>query len=247
MIKNFQMRNLVYATLLLLTLNCNAQKEDIMENLMKMPEFNEKYEFFDRDAFFFGKDQGREHKKKIVNKDTMDCYASSTIYEEYDKNKKLRVSFYKKDRILGYDYSTNPIIGIYKEFYQTGGIKMKGVYCWLGFKMGLWYHYDLDGNLIQIEDYEKGFECTTENIFAYCADNNISLERITDYNIIDFKTKQTKIRKITDAINKTFWYITYWDFKKSKRFIIQMDAKTGKVIQIVEGFPASMFMEEELN
>ena len=223
------MKKIVFTFTLLLTLNCNAQKKDIMENLMKMPEFNEKYEFFDKKTFFLQKEQNNqrsEYKKKIIGNDTFHCHKYNAQYEEIDQKGRLRMHFFGT---AGYDYSTNPIIGVYKEFYENGGIKMKGILCCFGFKMGLWYRYDLDGKLIEVENYDEGFDFTAKDIFSYCLNNNISLEKGNEIGGM-----RTRITRYRDVENRTFWVISYPDNTKGTKVSIQIDGKTGEVISISE-------------
>ena len=230
------MRKIVFILALLFTLHCNAQnnsqKRYVMEEIMKMPEFNADYEFLDRDSMFFGKDpenQKREHKKRIVGNDTLDCSATKTRYEEYDRNRKLRRYFYQlnSEEMLGYDYSINQLIGVFKHFYKTGGIKTKGIYCRLGFAMGLWYHYDLDGNLIRTENFEEGFEFMAEDIFSYCLSNKIPLQwRKSGAGI--------EVRRGYTPENKPVWGITYPDYTKMKEVELLIDGKTGEIIRTIE-------------
>ena len=224
--------------LMLLALYCNAQncnqknniqKEYSMEEIMKIPEINADYEFFDNDTFFFAKGSLREHKKRIVDNDTVDCYATDNRYQEYDKYKRMRRTLSRPyhGEVTEGDYSINPLIGIYKEFYKNGGIRVKGVTSWLGFAIGLMYYYDEEGNLIRTENHDEGFDFTIREIFSYCINNNISLERQKH------KGWETQILKSTSA-NKSFWYIKYSDFTKGVGITIEIDAKTGEVTRIIE-------------
>lgn len=72
-----------------------------------------------------------------------------------------------KSGFSGYDYSENPIIEFFREFYPNNNIKTKGIFCWFGFKIGKWYNYDENGNLIYKDDYDKGFKFTYKDIFEY--------------------------------------------------------------------------------
>lgn len=240
-------KKIVFIFTLLLNLNCNAQncnnniqKEYNMEKIMKIPEINADYEVFDREAFFFGKDQHnqkREHKQRVVNNDTVNCYATMRSYEEYGKNGSVRKRFFRghEGDTYGHEYTTNPLIGIYKEFYPNEGIKEKGIYCWFGFKMGLWYYYDEVGNLIKVENTDEEFEFTAEDIFAYCLENNIPLEMKEG----DFRTKIRKYNSVESkslglGFDKPFWFIKYPVFTEWKTIIIHIDAKTGKIVRTFE-------------
>ena len=205
-----------------------------IEEITKIPKINADYEVFDRKTYFLNKDSvrnglipGSNYRKRIVNNDTLYGVSTTYNYEEYDKNRILRnhISEGKKD-IFGTDNSENLLIGVYKKFYRAGGIQTKGVYCWFGFNIGLWYHYDENGNLIRTDNHDKGFDFTVEDIFAYCLDQNISLER-----------KEEGMRtRISKGIieNRPLWNIEYPDYTKGKMIHIAIDGKTGEVIEVIE-------------
>ena len=68
----------------------------------------------------------------------------------------------------GYDYSENPIMGVFRDFYPNNKIKTKGVFCKFGFKIGKWYNYDEKGHLVSQEDNDRGFDFTYNDVFEYC-------------------------------------------------------------------------------
>ena len=226
------MKKILFIFALLLTLNINAQnsninKEEIMKTIMKIPEINAEYEVFDEKTWFSKKPRG-EVKTRVVGKDTLRGFATTRSYEENDEKGQRRKYFSKgSSRISESDYTTNPIIGIHKKFYLNGGLELKGLSCCFGFAMGLWYYYDEQGNLIRTKNYDEGFEFTAEDIFAYCLDNNISLEKKEE-------ALRTRIRKYTDAKNKSSWFIHYNDYTKRKEIVIRLDGKTGEVIEVTE-------------
>jgi hypothetical protein len=216
--------------------SCNAQKKNIIKN----PEISSKYEFFDKKLFSsILSNQQRTTDSTIV-------YISSNEYSYQEKDSfRNTLQYYSSGaggdggdgEISGFDYSVNKIVGIYKEFYASGGIKTKGIYCWFGFKIGLWYYYDTEGNVTTIENCDKGFSFTTDDVFLYCMNNNISLEKIET-------GPRTTISKYTDSENKSYWYIHYPDTEKPIYINIQIDAITGHVINKTE-HPFPRFEEDE--
>ena len=133
-----------------------------------------------------------------------------------------------KSGFSGYDYSENPIIGIFREFYPNNNIKTKGIFCWFGFKIGKWYNYDENGNLISQDDYDKGFKFTYKDIFEYCIKNNIPLDK-KEYGY------KTSIRKYISAKEKTYlWGIDYLDTEKNLVKIIELNGKDGSISKTYE-------------
>ena len=227
------MRTVAFIFTLLLSLHCNAQnsnskdniqKDSIMKEIMKLPKFDKEYEVFDREKYS-PKEKESERRKS----------GFSDNYKEYDEHKRLRKYIYvphDNGDIGEYDYSENPVMSMTKGFYkENNGIKVKGIHCWFGFRIGLWYYYDLEGNLIRTENCDEGFDFTAEDIFKYCIDNNISLERKDE-------GERTEIRRGVLENGRLVWNIEYPDYKKRKTIHIAMDGKTGKVIEVIErNFP----------
>ena len=245
------MKKTIFIFTVLLSLYCNAQnsnkknnnqKQYIMEKLMKMPEFNADHEIFDRENYFLNRDSvhtnprsRNERRTRVVGNDTLNISASTNIYREIDKNGRVRRGFLLESdgRVIGEEVSTNPLIRLLREFYPTGGIKTKGLINNFGFRMGLWYHFDLDGNLIRTENYDEGFEFTMEDIFSYCLDNNIPLERAEPGRSMGTEITRGKIDN-----RPAVWFITYPDYTKGKMITIQIDGKTGEIIRVIErNFP----------
>ena len=133
-----------------------------------------------------------------------------------------------KSGFSGYDYSENPIIGIFREFYPNNKIKTKGIFCWFGFKIGKWYNYDENGNLISQDDYDKGFKFTYKDIFEYCIKNNIPLDKKEN-------GYKTSIRKHISTKDKIYlWGIDYLDTEKNLVKIIELNGKDGSISKTYE-------------
>lgn len=219
--------------LMLLTLNCNAQKDSIMKEIPQQVDAD--FEVFDKESFFPKKDSSfvkplEERKSKVVNNDTINIKISANRrnYEELDKyNRRIKDIRIFKTNILEFDLSASPFWGIRKEFYPTGEIKEKGIYARFGFKIRLWYYYDEEGNLVETIDHDKEYEFTTEDIFDYCERNGINLLEMNPDG-----RPTVVILKQTLEENKPIWVITYPT--NHLTITIVMDGKTGQVIKRYE-------------
>ena len=174
---------------------------------------------------------------KINKSENVYITKTDNSYNVRNKDGKTIVYYSKGSEIgsafSGYDYSENPIIGIYKEFYPNNNIKTKGIYCWFGFKIGKWYHYSEDGNLVSIDDFDTGFKYTLDQVFAYCQENGISLEK-KESGLV---TTISKYNSIED--NKNYWVIRYPNYEKQVYINIQIDGLNGNIVKTVESpFPA---------
>lgn len=130
-------------------------------------------------------DQNNDIEKLFVSHPI--SYYGGSNYEVNDHNHN-RVAYYTKSSdgsYSGYDYSQNPLIGIYREFYPNGNIKTKGLVCWFGFNIGLWYYFNESGNVINTIDYDDGFDFSYEQVFKFCEENKISLQK----NILEIEQK----------------------------------------------------------
>lgn len=229
--------SLIVGLISIIFFNCNSQKKSMME----IPKIDSSLEVFEKNKFsktmkvekVVKKAEDVKGQKKIKDKDFVTVYitSKSDSYVERDSTGKL-IKFFSSglggnNEISGYDYSQNPIIGIYKEFYENGNIKTKGVYCWFGFKIGKWYNYDVNGNIIKVEDTDKGFSFSTNDIFLFAENRKISLEKKDG-------GKRTEILKYTDSENKSYWFIQYPDYEKIKYINIQIDGNNGKVVNTKE-------------
>ncbi len=148
-------------------------------------------------------------------------------YEAYDSSGRIRIQYSQglggNGDITGYDFSINPLIGIYKEFDKNGNIKMKGLYCWFNFKIGTWYYYNKDGKLTDTKNFDDGYNCGYAEVFDFCIRNDISLER----KAYGYRTTITKYRS---PQNKLYWNIQYPSTQKPVYTVIQLNGKTGEVV-----------------
>lgn len=215
-----------YAVILLVALAINACKSQ-KNNDMNIPKINKTIEKFDTKVFETTP-KSESVIKKINNKDVeVFINKRKNLYEERDSSGAILVSFSKGSEpnsiISGYDYSENSTIGIYKEFYSNESIKAKGTYCKYGFKIGPWYSYNEKGELTETKDHGKGFAFNYEQVFSFCNEKKIALERKTS-------GYPTQIYKGHSEKEGHYWEIRYPDFEKSVYIILRLDGATGKVI-----------------
>ncbi|MCV9931743.1 hypothetical protein OIU80_05560 [Flavobacterium sp. LS1R47] len=223
------MKYLIHTTLgLLIILGCNTNK-----NIkMKKPVINNSIEKLELS------DLPNEIGTSKTNKNEA-IYISKTdnSYNVRNKDGKTVVYYSKGSEVgsafSGYDYSENPIIGVYKEFYPNNNIKIKGIYCWFGFKIGKWYNYSDNGDLISTEDFDNGFIYSMDQVFSYCQENGISLEKKES----GYTTTISKYKSVSD--NKNYWVIRYPNYEKQVYINIQIDGLNGNIVKTVESpFPA---------
>jgi hypothetical protein len=120
----------------------------------------------------------------------------------------------------------NSIFQVYKGFYESGKIKIKGFRA-SSFYCGIWHTYDEQGKIIQTKDYDIPFTYTWEDLKQYCNEKNINLK--------DGKTSIERYN--TDSTKQSQWQITYWGNYEKKldydRLItITKDGKTGELLLV---------------
>lgn len=231
-----------YAVILLVTLAMNACKSQ-KNNDMNIPNINNSTEKFDTTVF--ESDPKSESVIKKINDKDVEVFINKrkNLYEERDSNGVILVSFSKgseaNSTISGYDYSENSTIGIYKEFYSNENIKTKGAYCKYGFKVGLWYSYNENGELTETQDHDEGFAFNFEDVLSFCSENQITLERKTS-------GYPSQIYKVNSVNEGTYWEINYPDFEKSVYVKLKLDGGTGKVLDTSDS-PLPGWIENDSN
>src|SRR5690554_359197 len=201
-------------------------------NKMKLPEINKDFEKFD--VSVFSKNTSNIEKvesKGLKTSDTVFVNVTASRYEIRDTNNRLLSYYFRGEeseiaKISGYDYSNNPLIAVYKEFFYNGNIHLKGLYCWFGFKIGTWYTFDMKGDLITQEDTDLGYEFTYEDVFDYCRQNNISLNKEEKF--------RTHISKGKSPQGILSWYISFTVFEKQKVMIYELNGKNGELVSVQE-------------
>lgn len=194
----------LFLLILLVNISCNAQKNKLM-----IPEIDNKFEKFDSIKYSY------LHTKNPHNTNEVQSDGS---YVEMIKLKESRYFYTPKD-----SYFT-----LVKLYHNNLNIKKKGVGINTGaftFKLGIWYEFDEQGNLIKETDYDKPFKFTFEDILKFCEKENIEIKKgpISQsgwHNIISRKIETDK---------------PIWKIERLKRSdlveIITLDGITGKVIK----------------
>ncbi|AWK04735.1 hypothetical protein HYN56_11070 [Flavobacterium crocinum] len=215
------MKNLIrIATILILFQGCYVQK-NIKTGKIKI---NNSFEKFDGDKIY--------SEIKRNSSDTIYMYYRPDSFTIIDKDGNRLIEYHKflgdKFGYFGYDYSKDPLIGIFREFYSNKNIETKGIYCWFGFKMGKWYTFSQEGNLLSVEDFDDGYNFNADKVFLYCKKNNIPLEKGGYFKT--FYPYKTKIRKFKSD-TKNYWIIDYPDYEKQMDITIQIDALDGNILK----------------
>lgn len=191
---------------------------------MNYPVLNSASEVFDTSKF-----NSHQTELAVQNGDTIYQHHNSNSYYEKNRAGEEIKYFYKRGNtkdspIIGYDYSADPIFGIYKEFTSNGLLQVKGIYCWFGFNVGLWFYYDQMGRLSKTIDYDKGYVFGTDSIFNFCKTHSISLEKKKD-------GYATAIRKRTMPTGKLIWTVSYASEDGFKIVTLTLDASNGEVLK----------------
>lgn len=227
------MRFLIQLLMIITIIGCHSQKK----NLMSIPKLNKNIEklsdvFLSPNDTVIAKktDEGNESEKLFVNYSR--SYYGGKNYEVNDQNQN-RIAYLNElsdGSYSGLDYTQNPVMGISREFYPNGSIKSKGIICWFGFNLGFWYYFDEDGKIIKTINHDEGFNFTYEQIFRFCEERNIPLDK-------KYSGFRTKIWKQIISNSVKYWHIEFpiienfndQDFKISKE-----DLESGKYIRLNE-------------
>jgi hypothetical protein len=180
----------------------------------KIPTIDSYAETFDKSVFSKGDDG---HWEKIVRSgDTISVYHSQNSYEESKNGLTLKLCGQSDSgEIFSYEYSENKMFAIYKEFYANGNIKRKGLLYCCQFHFGTWYHFNENAKLVKSENTDLGYKFTFQDVFKYCSDNQIRLD------------KSTLITKNKKPGRKKYWTIVYW-VNPETNGISKINAKTGR-------------------
>jgi len=129
------------------------------------------------------------------------------------------------EEFSGNDYLTDASLtfGIYKWYYPSGKIKVKGGKSSFRFDFGIWYYYNEDGSLLKTIDRDKDFRFTITDVLNYCDKNNIPLEK-------DYSSRPTYIQKFLEK-DKYCWAITFLDSEKTHINILELSGDDGTLIK----------------
>lgn len=212
------MKKIFYLLINLLIINCTSQKQ-----LSHLPTINKNSEKFNKERL---SQIIQLNKRTTKSKEYFTTQRKNLLIIKNSIGEEL-INYTKSNDdnsgFSGYDYSENPIIGVFRQFYSNNNIKSKGIFCWFGFKIGKWYNYDVNGNLISTHNFDKDFDFTYEDVFKYCKKNNISLEK-KEENHTDI------IKYLSPDLKESFWGIRYRSKEKSVYINIRLDSKSGKEI-----------------
>ncbi len=189
---------------------------------LNYPTLTNETELFDISTF-------GENKTEVstINGDTIYHHYNQQSYEEVDNKRNLLKSFSRSSddgTISGYDYSVNPILGIYKEFFSNGQIKVKGVFCYYGFRVGKWLYYNNEGLLTDTIDYDLCYTFNTDDIINFCKENKVPLEKVTFGH-------RTSIYKKKTPDGKCVWVIRYPRQDIFYYITLQIDASNGTILK----------------
>lgn len=218
------MKYLLLIACLLTIFNCRAQRI----KKMSIPVINDKSEVLNIHEF---SDYNGLNKNKLKIDSPYYVTSREDLLEVNNEKRETIISYsksYNTDIFSGHDYSINPVIGIYKEFYSNKILKTKGLVCWFGFKIGLWYKYNEEGVLISTEDFDKGYDFTYDKVFLYCRDHNIPLEKKSSGN----STLITK--SLSNDGSLYLWGISYPDYNKKIEKTLKLNAKDGSLTEEFE-------------
>ncbi|WP_326981329.1 hypothetical protein VUJ46_13800 [Chryseobacterium sp. MYb264] len=183
------------------------------QNINKIiPIIDDKFEKFDIEKF----------KKESIRGSYVVKVENFTIRQD-SQNPGYLEELYKDDDYFILD----------KFFYENGNIKKKGISFNKGSSIGIWYHYNEEGNLTKQEDTDFGYLFKPEDIVEYCKKNNIELSK--GYH--ERNGYQTRIYK-NEVDGKKVWLISYINSlnKQDKEIKLILDGQTGKEIKREE-FP----------
>ncbi|RYE13284.1 MAG: hypothetical protein EOP45_21430 [Sphingobacteriaceae bacterium] len=221
------MKNLSFlVSLSFLLVSCSVQKraspvQVLHKQKSDYPVLTSKAEHFDMSAF-----DKRKTEVSITRRDTVYQHYDQQSYYEEDTKRNLLKSFSRSSDsgiIDGYDYSVNPVIGIYKEFFPDGQIRLKGMFCYYGFRMGKWFSYNQEGLLTGTTDYDSCYAFTTKDILSFCKKNRIPLKKVMFGH-------RTSIYKKKTPDGNCIWVIRYPRQDIFYYFTVVIDASNGKVL-----------------
>ncbi|MBL4745382.1 MAG: hypothetical protein JKY08_03350 [Flavobacteriaceae bacterium] len=234
------MKTLTYLFLGLLFTSCNGQvnkqtntttpnkqEEYIMKNNTDLEQLKEQGYALKKQDTIMMKD-GKLDIETIVKNGTK--YTSGKFWDynkTLDDGTQINVS---GDNISGYSKKitkkNSPIIMSYG-YHSSGELKQIAYFYPNRFSKGTWYWYNQQGQITRLEEYDKRYEFTWEDVLIFIQEKEIKKEKI--YRI--FRDVQEE-----RGIQKPYWYIsktTAVDGLNSPTSIIKytLNGTTGKVLK----------------
>ena len=157
-------------------------------------------------------------------------------YDFKDKNDSITVII-SGDADSGYNFFqiyNNDYIALSKEYYPNGNIKSKGILLNElslsdNYKLGIWYYFNEEGQLIKTIDYDKPFTFTFNDVLAFCRREKIKLLKgnLDEY---EWGFHTTISRIFSESTGKCKWMILHEKTSIIDLEEIVLDGKTGKVV-----------------
>ncbi|HEX8575518.1 MAG TPA: hypothetical protein VF677_04410 [Flavobacterium sp.] len=178
----------------------------------------------------------KSQNNKAMEKFDIESFKKNKISEQNSSNeyyKKDGTRFTASENGLGgynvFEYPPEPnLYYIYKSFHKNLFLKSREKrFIRTGFRVGIGYEYDENGNIIKTIDYDKPFTYTLDNILKYCKDNKIDV-----YNMQTFIDRSNPIQKETDALVWIIRYLGMYDEKHGGLVEIILDGKTGEKLKV---------------
>lgn len=182
---------LKYILIFMIFTNCKAQNNN--QNTTQMKTF---------DIETFEKNKNDINEYTFISKDSS-IIEQSRWHSGYEETIKYKESHIQK----------------YNKYYNSGTLKMSGMYFDANFNKGVWKEYDENGKLIEETDYDAPYKFTWEDILAFIKKRKIDMDN--EYLRIT--------RDVVDS--KPFWGITYEKEGKTGLIHIGIDGYNGKIVQ----------------
>ena len=213
---------------------CVSKKRIVKSNktiaiMSHMPTITGTTEVFDTTLF-----KNRPPIKILKDKGyVLECFRDNEYWKMYELKTIMIMDYQylrgKNDpKILGTDYSVNPIFGVFKEFTKDGIIQVKGMICYYGFKLGTWYYYNALGRLTKSVDQDAGYKFGVADIINYCLKNSIPIEKKQEDKRNDFPL--VTIARIRLKNKHPAWLIIYPENIVDKT--VYIDAENGRILKI---------------
>lgn len=125
----------------------------------------------------------------------------------------------------------NVYFTITKSYYLNNNIKKKGLFfnvSWGGFKKGIWYEFDEQGNLKKETNYDKSYQFNFDDILTFCKKNGIPVDKGP---ILQSTGYHTMIKRNEDVEKSGAVWEIRWLKEPDLEEIIKLDGKTGKVLE----------------
>lgn len=233
------MKQLIYIIVVLIITNCNSQNKNTMKpyKQLTLEELKKQgYQYKEQDTFLMkdGKlnikalhekgtsvdasvptDNGWKTIKTYRIEDTLD--SGTSIYIRGNEVNGYSKKVTKKDNLLTTTY----------DYYASGNLKTTGVVYDNYFEKGTWYWYNERGQINRLEEYDRPYKFTWEDILIFLQEKNIKKE---DF----YKIRRNKITQHSNE--KPVWFVAITKERGAFNLptlvlIYTIDGITGKIIK----------------